>query len=644
MSATGIYTANGGYNFGAGNLGIYAPNGGFNIGSQNVLNPANYGVTSNGKVLSDVTTGASNVISSASYQFNPADVGKLISIPGAIAGVTGNASGYLNTTIASVANGQATLTTAATQVIAGTAVATFGTDDTVAFQKMVNAAGALPNGGTILLPSATIIISSINWLPFVSVFGQGFNASIVKHISVTDSAGSMFWGNAGGQVLYTDCQFQNFQMDMEAATTTSGYQVFASCLRLLQPLNTQVTNCYLHGSPATCLALDYGTSCAVSNNIIANYGRNATAGSFGGAGMGSALNATASWTVTGNTFIAPTTANSTYGCFFESEAAGSAEGEAIVSNNVFEGPGTLACIGDTGLRRFICIGNKMVLPTGSLNTGSGIAVIGGTTSFGAGIRGQISENVITLMPGDGIKIDNTAGVDAGQYDGYIINNNRIQACAGHAIRLVANATTAMKNITIQNNYMDGNHFCAVVTLGAGGFNGLVINGNTAINNCTTGSGITTAAFALDVGNIADITMIGNRAADNGTGTQKYGIGIAVTVTGAFFSDNNLQNNATGGLNIFSGSIAGILTNNPGYNPVGASAGGLGVSPATFTAPSSPGTLFISAGTSITALTQNGTSILPVATSAGALLAVPFNANDVIVVTYTGALTSQKMVN
>lgn len=647
MSATGIYTASGGYNFGAGNLGIYAPNGGFNLGSQNVLNPANYGVTSNGKVLSDGTTGASAVVSSASYNFTQADVGKVISIPGALAVATGNPNGVLNTTISSVSNDKATLAVAATQTLSGTAVITFGTDDTVNFQTMVTAAGALPNGGTILLPSAVTIITSIGWLSNVSCFGQGWNCSILKHIKTTDAVGAMFLNNVGGAANITNCQFQNFQMDMSAATATGGYQVNAGCIRILQAQRLSVSGCYFNSSPATCLAFDYGQRVVIQGNILENYGFLAAAGALGGAGVGCGVNPTSQWVVANNVFLSPTDAHSNYGVFFEAESAASAAGAAIVADNVFVGTGILAAIGDAGLRRFICTGNHIDLAAVNTNTGAGILVIGGTTGFVAGIRGLIANNMIVSTPGDGIGINLTAGIDAGQYLAYQIVNNHIQAATGHGIKITAAAAAVLKTIHVSGNFLDSNKLTGITFIGAGGFQDITCNDNVCLNNGANGTTITAVGIAFNTGAVARLTMVGNDCYDNNAGAQKYGLGVGATVaiTGAFISDNNFLNNATGSINIISGgSIAGILTNNPGYNPVGASNASPGASPWTFTAPNSPGTLYLDATISITALTQNGSSILPAATGALALLPVPFNANDVIVVTYTGTLTANKMVN
>lgn len=612
-----------------------------NVLSRSSYDPRKYGCKWDGKALTDVTTSsAGGPISSASYAFVRTDVGKLITIAGA-----GAAAAVLNTSIKSVKNGQATLVTAPSTTIAGTGAATFGTDDTAAMTALVvlvNAAG----GGMISAPAGISIISSVIWLSNVSLFGQGVGSTIFKHIMTTDAIVSMIYNNVGGAANISNCQFENFQMDMEAATASGGYQVLASCIRILQPKNNYVTNCYLHGSPATCLALDYGVNTVVSNNIIANYGRLATAASLGGAGLGCALNATAAWTVTGNIFVSPTTANSTYGCFFEAETANTAEGVANVTGNVFMGTGTLGAIGDCGLRRFICVGNHIVVPAGGANTGDGIVVKGGTVGQFAGLRGLIADNIITLAV-NGITVDYTLGIDGGQYSGYVIRGNRIQACTGHGIKITASATVLMSALAIDGNFLDSNKFCGISFQGAGGFADLDIRNNTCLNNCANGAAITTAAIAFITGAVARLTMVGNSCYDNNAGAQKFalGVGASTAVTGAFITNNNFANNATQALDIVAGgTIAGSIRENGGYNPVGAASVSPGVSPYTYTAGNSPETLYVAASTSITAMTQDGSSILPIATAANGQIAVSLDPGSVLVVTYTGVLTAAKYIH
>ena len=628
-----------------------APTGTPNSSTQTLFSPYDFGCKIDAINKSDITTRAnSKVISSASHNFSAGDVGKLITIAGAAA-----AAGVLNASIVSVnAQGQATLSVTAGTTISGTGVATMGTDDTANFQACINAAAksksvAGPGGGLIVLPNGIMVMSSVVWATNVSLQGQGAGKSILKHIMVTDAIASMISNTVGSLPLH-DIQIRGIEMDMEAATY-GVYAILAGCIRISATSRCVVDSCYLHGSPATCAAFDGAVEQIFTHNIVANYGRGATSGSAGGAGYGSAISgaSTQSFIVTDNLFVGDDQyvgfARATYGVFFEEEVANTTnDANAIVNDNVFIGTATLAAIGDCGLRHFECCGNHITSQTN--NTGTGIAVQSGTTGNAPGEQGIIANNVITLITGSGISINYTVAEPTGQLCGYLILGNRIQGATSHGIRIAANAAVVLATLIIKENFIQGSSAAGIILLGAGGFQDVTIGENTIIDNGVTSSGILSCGVAFEAV-VARLSMMGNDIYDNGTGTQTYAIGVntSIAITNAWIVGNNLKNNATGAIDLIGGAtIAGVITNNNGYNPVGASNPSPGASPWTFTAGNSPGTLFLSASTSITALTQNGTSILPAATGAAIPLSVPFNANDVIIVTYTGTLSAQQMVN
>jgi hypothetical protein len=627
-----------------------APTGTPNSSTQTLFSPYDFGCKIDGINKSDITTkSASEVISSASHNFSAGDVGKLITIAGA-----GAAAAVLNASIVSVdAQGRATLSVAAGTTISGTGVATMGTNDTANFQACINAAAksksvAGAGGALIMLPNGIMVMSSVVWATNVSLQGQGAGKSILKHIMVTDAIAAMITNVVGAPYLY-DIQFRNFEMDMEAATY-GVYTAQASCIRIAATSRSIVDGCYLHGSPATTIAFDYAIEQQFTNNIVANYGRGAISSSQGGAGYGCAISGATvqSFLVTDNVFIGDSNyvgvARATYAVFFEEEVASTTtDANAIVNDNIFIGTATLAAIGDCGLRRFECCGNHITSQTN--NTGDAITVRGGTTGFAPGEQGIIAGNVITAITGSGISISYAVAEPTGQLCGYLILGNRIQAPTGHGIKITANASVVLASLIIKENFIQGCTFTGVILLGAGGFADINIGENTIINNGAGGSGITTCGVAFEAA-VARLSMMGNDIYDNGAGTQTYAIGVntSIAVTGAWIFGNNFKNNATGAINLIGGgTITGTIASNNGYNPVGASSGGVGASPWTFTAGNSPGTLYISSSGTITAVTQNGTSIFTQALTTQDFI-IPFNAGDVIIVTYTGTLTGIQMVN
>lgn len=140
--------------------------------------------------LSDVSfVSGSKTISSSSYPFASADQNKVVILLGAGPSDENNHATALVTSIQSVSGGQATLVTAASQTNTGTCV--FGTDDSRAFQAVVNAAKArAPNPCQIVIPAAGYIVNgqilarlAEDW--DVTIVGDGLGATQIFATSGT---------------------------------------------------------------------------------------------------------------------------------------------------------------------------------------------------------------------------------------------------------------------------------------------------------------------------------------------------------------------------------------------------------------------------------------------------------------------------
>lgn len=123
---------------------------------------------------------------------------------------------------------------------------------------------------------------------------------------------------------------------------------------------------------------------------------------------------------------------------------------------------------------------------------------------------------------------------------------------------------------------------------------------------------------------------------NGVGVYLAGAADNINVSG-----NDLRGNTATLTNAASGTHNRI-TDNVGLNPIGAAAVTTGASPWTFTAGPYRTTLYASASTSMTAVTQGGVSILPAATGANVPISFQLEPNEAIIITYTGTLTAKKM--
>lgn len=153
---------------------------------------------------------------------------------------------------------------------------------------------------------------------------------------------------------------------------------------------------------------------------------------------------------------------------------------------------------------------------------------------------------------------------------------------------------------------------------------------------TGGIGIVVGGTQIDAN--AAVTIVGNVFDNMTTGISLLSGSKAVTAIGNIFkaTTTKISNSSTDTTN--------IIRDNSGYNPVGAAAVTTSASPYTYTAGPSPETLYVSASTSISAVTQGGTSILPAATGANGLLTIELGPNEAAVITYTGTLTAKKMIH
>lgn len=222
----------------------------------NIYNAAEYGALCNGINLTDVTTTASSAsVSSATYTFTTADIGKYITLGaggtntttgtfsaaspniaslGSPTGIavgdyvyganipagarvtskstaistvsifpsvptgTGTAQSLtfahvINTTITGVSSGSATLAVTPSYSIAGTGTATFGTSDSTSIAATVAAASSA-GGGTVKFPNGICIVTSSIAVPTKISF-EGGEKSIIKWLSTSDQTTAVFQGN-----------------------------------------------------------------------------------------------------------------------------------------------------------------------------------------------------------------------------------------------------------------------------------------------------------------------------------------------------------------------------------------------------------------------------------------------------------------
>lgn len=529
------------------------------------FNVTAYGALGDGRNLTDITTTASSaVISSASYTFVQSDVGKLITIAGA-----GAAAARLNTSIASVSGGNATLTVAPSTSIAGTGVSTFGTDDTAAIQLAVDAAAAAPlvGGGIVILNNAIYIVDSITWRSKVSMMGWGAGKSILFHLRTSNMVNAVIQGLSGSvSNLYTDCQFTSFEIDCTASITTS-YAVGQKCIYIQFMLRAMFENLYLHDSPATCLGVDYLLDSNIIGNLVVGGGRGNNGSQPGGAGIGIAVGGNGTQLENCNVIGNVVRNCKTYAIFFEGNGA-SAVGNTwtrIIGNFIYQAASftSFGGIGDCGSKRIIISGNHVI---GNFGSRDGITAIGGTIGGCAGEQGHITGNYVEGFV-NGISVNWTTAPTSAICE-YIISNNKCIANTDNGIRIAASASTGMETLKITGNLCSRNAGSGIYFTGTATAKDVTISDNVCKNNGTGSFGAAeTGGISIQTA-ITRLRAIGNVCYDNqGSPTQTYGLILnSVAVTGAFIADNDFSNNATGGISLIGGAtVAGTIAYNGGYN-------------------------------------------------------------------------------
>jgi len=603
------------------------------------FNVLDYGAKGDGIALTDVTTtGGSTTVSSASYSFTSVDVGKYITIAGA-----GPSGGVLNTTIVGASGGNAIVNVIVATSVGGTAAATFGTDNATAINAVVTAASNA-GGGTVKLPNGIFVVASkITWLTKVSLSGNGASVSILKWISLTDmgtGAEAVIAGVTGSSSTpYTDCVFRDFEIDCAAATDAT-YTYQAKCIDIIYALRPVFMNLYLHDSPATALGVDYIRDGLIFGNRITNAGRlNNGSSDHGGSGI--------SWE-TGDSQNTETTivANNVvlnakrYGIANEeTDPLTTNSQRTIITGNIVRCTNTSGWgIQDNGVTGAI-ITNNICTSTSTANLGSGISAGGGTNPYDTGQQGTIANNYVIGWQ-NGIEL---AGVGSISPNGYSVRGNTITSTNKYGILVDNSSSNVNATVNITDNYVTN---CAsagiaiVTSSGTPSFTNFTISGNTCSNNATVTSTDSHKAGIWLQGTVTGLTMQNNYCFDNGSSTQKYGISYETgfSVTKALITGNHVHDNTTQGFNIL-GTLTGWISDNWGYNPVGASSLTPGSSPWTYTAGSTPEIIYLYGGT-VSSVAKNSVT-LATALSSTTALPVHLQPGESMAVTYSSVPTAVK---
>lgn len=617
-----------------------------------------YGAKVDGVKLLDAVPGGSGTtsLSSPTYTFTSADVGKIIGVELPIGGFP---DAHV-TTIASVAGGVATLATAfPATVAAGPLEAVFGTNDDAAVAA-AQAAAVAAGGGTVWIPPGrTCVQASLKLANGVSWRGEGRSVSVVASIKQATSAtvSNASWLYTGavypGSPLI-DATFRDFKIEGRMHTNTL-YSSATKPFNLYIIQRVFVSDMWLDRTPTTSIPCDVAIDCCIiSNNLITYPGRMNDGTSPGGSGIGMGTKSLANSEpslVIGNTIIGDGQ-RGVNGIFTESQLGGSASsvdmsvGYRIVGNYIRGMRYGITGAGSAGL---VITGNFI-----ESCYSAGIALNGGTLTGGSVdndflISGNVIWNSVTTgapitTDGHGILIDIHSQVGhqyVNQGRGLIVGNS-INRCRGNGILVVVGDTStsglSIRGNTIRQNGWSGIAFKNAIA-GTGVVRRTVIEGNTLASNGTRS--LAGDSEAILIGNAClDCQIISNSTYDDqATKTQAFGIRLLANVvfTGGAVRGNGLRTNKTGAVTLGSGAswgVGAIVSGNEGYSIGGGTPAVVTVaaSPFTYTAGVGPETVYVTGGT-VTSITKGGVTL-----ASGSERTFRLEPAEALVITYSVAPT------
>lgn len=267
-------------------------------------------------------------------------------------------------------------------------------------------------------------------------------------------------------------------------------------------------------------------------------------------------------------------------------------------------------------------------------------------------------NYVTLGSGTGIIYNSSGGLR-------VINNKFGGQANGVNFQYAAGGSPSTAQLLIIGNSFDTMSVSAISMSRSGGtdsFNSVVIIGNvfpqcgnvlsistdpsgdwinTLIlsNNTWISPGAGSPSFA-SVGPVSNFNISGNALFGNAAGT--VGIAIGAQALGGIIQGNNLSGTFATTLYIDPGATAIRAIDNQGIDPRGPFTPTVGASPWTYLAGPFRTTLYVSASTSITAITQSGGVILPTPTGANQTVTLSLDPLEGAIITYTGTLSARGM--
>ncbi len=525
------------------------------------VNALDYGVKPDGMNVTDFSVvSGSPAVTSLSYQFVAADVGKLIVIRNA-ATTTTPIAGF----IGSVTNGVASLVTTAggsTPVNAGRTTSalagTFGTDNQVALEAAGSAAAsraaAIGLATVVDLPAGIICHGDgLTCRDRVSWRGKGMYASLLKYIT-REMGTATFVGLSGSNgAPYTDCRFTDFGVDLDDVML-SAYAVTKKAFYIQFMYRAFFQRLWVTGTPASSLGVDYLVDSVISDNVI-HYAGRMNVGAPGGGAIGIATSDSTAFTIAPGVtkgescIVANNTiyASKRWGIFFEIPSGNRSAGIfTVVGNTLRMTAISEVALGDCGGVGVIWANNRVE----GVGVGVGLGVQHGTVSGSRpGIQGMSIGNVFKNL-GRGYFLDFGDGTPTTPLAADYTFADKIIGMTDHSVYAISstNAGGAVVGLDFGRTTVIGGAKSGFYFTGTAPFRHLNFTGATIKNNGTGGvaprAGIHFAAPAdivlLQTADIYD---------DQTTPTQSYGVEVAAgfAVTNARLPSYNFEGHVSGSI-------------------------------------------------------------------------------------------------
>lgn len=472
------------------------------------------------------------------------------------------------------------------------------TDDTAAIQAAVNATASAK--GSLYFPAGTYLVGTAISIPAnINLFGQGYDSHLTR--TTTGNVFSII-GTSGTLISNVHITELRFSGPSTQASSVSGNGIYIDYTSYIT-----VENCFFTGFGLT-NSNDGGIS-GIRSSYISVIGNNFRLNTNG---------------------LCFGTPNSTIGTDHSLIA------HNICLSNWEDGLHTQQC-------SYITMANNICGNNGQVSDGAGIDVLrdsydtmegnlcfsngGNGIEVGSGTSADtghvISNNINYQNGGNGISVANLSTKCA-------ITSNNCSGNIGHGINISPSGTASatIESMVVTNNQAQGN--------GGNGINisnptassivrYAVVSGNTVQGNTSHGI-LLTARVEYNL--VANNIVVSNTSNGIRLSSQSTNIPNHNVISGNILVGNATQLGQSGDTN-------STVINNKGHNPQGIAAITVGASPYTYTAGSTPETIYISGGT-VSAVVKSSTTLYSQSN-----VSVRLESNQAVTVTYSSAPTMIK---